>query len=311
MNELDPLTFKVKWGPALLHTAKTLFKSWHNPHNWNQSLKEELPFSTSSVIKCFVLFIWLIVWGRKLNYMVIWHKVFITDWLSPQIVKLISWKCIEGVCYKKKIIICVGAARRLIKSHSAQLICTRSWKGNIQSNCSLCVRRTHMYSFVRLQHYGTPAAMGISLKQGGGQLRHFAERGMTWINERRVRSGLELNVLLSGRKNGGTRGRRGSTRSVTQLSAGVVFNWINLLWNVHVLPGPMPCVHRRLGRRVGGGEGLGVWGTMGRLCHETGSEKANSPTGFESFIPSHPVTPVLLCLNLFLHPRIQHQNKTR
>lgn len=34
--------------------------------------------------------------------------------------------------------------------------------------------------------------------------------------------------------------------------------------------------------------------SVGRLCHETGSEKANSPSGFESFIPSHPVTPVLL-----------------
>ncbi len=74
-----------------------------------------------------------------------------------------------------------------------------------------------------------PMAVGISLKWGGGQLRQFGERGKTRINERRVRSGLELNVLLSGRKNGGKRGRRGSTEGVTQLSAGVMFNRINLL----------------------------------------------------------------------------------
>lgn len=69
--------------------------------------------------------------------------------------------------------------------------------------------------------------------------------GKTWLSGRRVRSGLELKQLRSEGKNGWKRGRRGSTESITQLSAGVMFSWINLLWNVQVLPGLMPCVRWR------------------------------------------------------------------
>lgn len=59
------------------------------------------------------------------------------------------------------------------------------------------------------------------------------------------------------------------------------------------------------------GGGLGLMGgdgggrlSVGRPCHETGSEKANSPTGFDFFMSSCPVTPVLLWL--LFRPHILH-----
>lgn len=94
----------------------------------------------------------------------------------------------------------------------------------------------------------------------------------------RVRSWLWLNVLLSGGKTGRRGGRWGSAESVTQLSAGVMFNWINLLWNVQALPGLMPCVHWRLERRAGGwGSGGGdPWG--GDVLKQD-LKRRNSPKG--------------------------------
>lgn len=103
--------------------------------------------------------------------------------------------------------------------------------------------------------------------------------------KRRVKSRLELSVPLRGRKNNRRRKRWGSTESVTQLSAG--FNWINLLWNVQVLPGLMPCAHWRLGRRVSGGLARSVR----RPCHETGSEKANFPHRVWALHSKPPLSP--------------------
>ncbi len=183
----------------------------------------------------------------------------------------------------------------LIKSHSAQLICACSWIGNIQSNWTqlFCGAWASWHAngcrdFSAAERKPAEGVWGN--KEWHESMKEEWEAGWSWMF-----------CLVEGRMEEG-KGEGGSSESITQLSAGVMFNWINLLWNVQVLPGLMPCVLWRLGRRVGG------WGSVGRLCHETGSEKANSPTGFESFIPSHPVTSVLLCLNLFLHPHIHHQD---
>lgn len=175
-----------------------------------------------------------------------------------------------------------------------------------QSNCSLCIHRTHrLYFYVWLKCHSIPMTAGISVarRRPAEGAREWPGMGI-WISEKQV--GVERTIEWEE-----AQGER-APQWVTQLSVGVMFNWINLLWNVQVLPGLMPCVHWRLGRKVkAGGGGCWVLGELygeATVCNEIRSEKANSPTGFDSFIPSHAVTPVLLCLNLFLRPHIQHQN---
>ena len=91
-----------------------------------------------------------------------------------------------GTCNKKKEKKKEKTAEELIKSHCAQMACTCSWLGNIQSNCSLREYITHvLYSSASLEHRGTVTAAGTSLQRGRGQLREIAERGMTWISERK------------------------------------------------------------------------------------------------------------------------------
>lgn len=170
----------------------------------------------------------------------------------------------------------------------------------LQSNCSLCIHRTHMlYFYVWLKCQSIQMAAGISVarRRPAEGAREWLGMGI-WISEKQV--GVERTIEWEE-----ALGER-APQWVTQLSVGVMFNWINLLWNVQVLP----CVHWRLGRKGGRRAVLGGSELYGEatVCNEIRSEKANSPTGFESFIPSHAVTPVLLCLNLFLRPSTRHMS---
>lgn len=97
-------------------------------------------------------------------------RVFITDMLvanqDTHLEKMCWGTCgcaTGGKCVKKKKKEVMELHSCLIKSYSAQQICTCSSMGYVQSNCSLCVYRTYVLnSFVKLEHHGTPIAAGIS-----------------------------------------------------------------------------------------------------------------------------------------------------
>lgn len=157
------------------------------------------------------------------------------------------WLCSFGGMQEKKV------AVELIKSRSAQLICSCSWMGNIQSNCSPRVYRTHMlHSSVRLEHRGMPAKEWRPAEGVWGTRNHMNQRKKS---EKRHRVECTAEWEEEWKKEREKRVHR----ECYSFSAGVFFffNWINLLWKV--LPGLMPCVHWRLGRRVGGWRG-GLWG---------------------------------------------------
>lgn len=128
---------------------------------------------------------------------------------------------------------------------------------------------------------------------------------MTWISEWWARGGFELNELLNWRKNWRRRGRRGSTECVTQLSVGVVFNWINLLWNVQVLPGMMPCVRWRRRRRGIGGVGWGWGGLWGSNVIKQDLKRQIPPQGLSA---SFPVTLSPLYYFVWIHSTTHASN---
>lgn len=127
-----------------------------------------------------------------------------------------------------------------MKSCSAQLICTCSLVGRFQSNGSH-VSTEHMCAGVCRE------AVALCTLLGGGVLRELGE----WHEsvEEEWEAGWSWTYCGVGGRMDEGEGERGSTDSITQLSAGVMLNWINLLWNVQVLPGLMPCVRWRLEKK--------------------------------------------------------------
>lgn len=92
---------------------------------------------------------------------------------------------------------------------------------------------------------------------------------------------------------GGRMGKVGSTESITQLSAGVIFSWINLCWDVDGLKSGR--LRRGRGSTVWSGEG--PWGCS---VMKQDLKRRIPPTGTECFFSNQSVTSVLFCQNPFL-----------